>query len=188
MLLWVVVLTTVIHFSKVVMTTFCAGYRVFRILYVALLKALCGSHISLPTFCFFIGSLSVNLLISMFCLLIFKCLQTCLSPYFHSGLTPYSCIQNTRRTSPCNHYLTTVSFVRKVHKSKLFLIIVSLWVLLGLGTPFNVCFGVWFLSFTKGLPLWHCLSKASLVSIIAVLLGLLLPNSRCQQPRKICKN
>ena len=36
-------LTFLIHFSKVVMTMFCAEYRVFRILNVALLHALLGS-------------------------------------------------------------------------------------------------------------------------------------------------
>ena len=52
------------------------------------------------------------------CLLIFKCLQTDLPPYFHSGLTPYSCLQNTRGSNPYNNYLTTVSFDHKFLKSK----------------------------------------------------------------------
>ena len=55
------------------------------------------------------------------CLLIFKCLQTGIPPYLHSGLTAYSCVQNTRRSSPSNNYLTrSVSFDRTVHKSKRF--------------------------------------------------------------------
>ena len=51
---------------------------------------------------------------------VFKCLQIDLPPYFHSDLTPYSCIFNTRLSNPSNHYLTTVSFDCKVHKSKWF--------------------------------------------------------------------
>ena len=54
------------------------------------------------------------------CLLIFKCLKTGRPSYFHSDLSLYCCILNTRRSNPLNHYLTKVSFVCKVHKSKRF--------------------------------------------------------------------
>ena len=47
-------------------------------------------------------------------------LQTGLPPYFHSDLTPYSCILNPRRSNPSNNYLTMLAFDHKLHKSKRF--------------------------------------------------------------------
>ena len=84
---------------------------------------------------------------------------------FHSGLIPYSCIQNTRRSNPCNNYLTTVTFDHTVYKSKqLFDTCFSggaprLWDSL----PFSVEMLLWCVVFCL-LPLWHCLSKAFFVS------------------------
>ena len=100
------------------MTTICSGYRVSRILPCRIVTRTSRfSHITLHLID--LHWLPVRQRIDFkWCLIIFKCLQTGLPPYFQSGLSPYSCFQNTRRNNPGNNYLTTVSFDRTVHKSK----------------------------------------------------------------------
>ena len=93
------------------------GYKVSRTLFVAVTHTSRCSHF-IPHL-IDLHRLPVCQCIEFkWCLLVFKCLQTGLPPYFHSDLTFYSCILNTRRSNPSNNYLTMVCFDHKVYKSK----------------------------------------------------------------------
>ena len=133
---WVVALTIVIHFSKVVMTTICSGYRVSRILYSVLLHALSGSPISLPTLLICI-SLSVNVLTSS---------GVCLSSNVSKLVFPliFNLAYLHIPVSKTQGAATLVTIILPLFRSIVqfislsdVLIVVSLWVTLGFGILYH---------------------------------------------------
>ena len=122
------------------MTTICAGCRVFIILFVVLLHALCGSHISLPKLLIYIGSLSVNVLTlggvrlsSSVFKLVFTLILICLN-----SIQTYKTQGAASRVTIISSLLPLiVQFISPCS----FLIIVSLWVLLDFGTLYHSVLG-----------------------------------------------
>ena len=137
MLLWVVVLTTAVHFSRVVMTMICVDNKVFRIPFCRIDGTHTPRFLHITPHLIDLHWLSLCQRIDFKCLLVFNCHQTGFSPYFHSGLTPYSCIQNTRHSNPSSNYLTIVSFDRTVPVQTVLWLLFSLLVLLSFGTISN---------------------------------------------------